>query len=213
MAHAAAGIATCDGGPRHGAHGDRNKNIRRSPAGTIMRTEQQAPGDIDEYIAGFPEEVQEILRTIRAMIGKAAPGAEEAISHGIPTFNLNGACLVYFAAYRNHISLYPAPVGHPEFEKEMAVDGSGKGTMKFPLDTPIPYDIVRRLVKFRIRENATRVAAKRRKKEGGLSAAPSVVPALCSGAHDRSLCPGRGVHRIPTRTLIGEGTLGLSCPT
>jgi uncharacterized protein YdhG (YjbR/CyaY superfamily) len=117
-----------------------------------MRTGQTAPRDIDEYIAGFPAAVQETLEKIRMTIRKAAPGAEETISYKIPTFNLNGGYLIYFAAYKKHIGLYPAPRGSKEFREELSGYEGGKGTVRFPFDKPIPYDLIRRIVKFRVKE-------------------------------------------------------------
>ena len=117
-----------------------------------MESAQPPARSIDDYIAGFPDDVQEVLQQIRATIRDAAPDAEETISYGIPTFRLNGTYLVYFAGYRKHVSVYPAPVGNAEFAAEMAVYGSGKGTAKFPLDRPIPQDVIRKIVQFRIQE-------------------------------------------------------------
>ncbi|MEW6401361.1 MAG: DUF1801 domain-containing protein [Chloroflexota bacterium] len=122
------------------------------------------PSTIDEYIAGFPADVEAILEKFRATIHKAAPEAKETISYKIPTFTLNGHYLIYFAAYKNHISVYPAPMGAPEFKEELAKYGSGRGTLKFPLDKPIPVGLIRKLVKYRIRENETKAAAKGKKK-------------------------------------------------
>lgn len=113
---------------------------------------KKAAADIDEYIAGFPSDVQKILQRIRKTIQKAAPGAEEAISYAIPTFKLNGN-LVHFAGYKNHVSLYPAPRGAAEFKKELAQYEGGKGTVQFPLGQPVPYDLVTRIVKYRIKQN------------------------------------------------------------
>jgi uncharacterized protein YdhG (YjbR/CyaY superfamily) len=129
-----------------------------------MRTEQTAPKDIDEYIAGFPNDVQQILQKIRMTISKAAPDAEETISYQIPTFNLEGKYLVYFAAYKKHIGLYPAPRGIEKFKKELSVYEGGKGTVRFPLDKPIPFGLIKRIVKFRVKENLERAKAKGKKK-------------------------------------------------
>ena len=129
-----------------------------------MKTKQSAPKTIDEYIAAFPTDVQEILQKIRMTIRKAAPDAEETISYQMPTFNLNGSYLVYFAAYKKHIGLYPAPIGNAEFEEEMSVYGAGQGTVKFPLDKPIPFDLISKIVNFRAKENLERAEAKRKKK-------------------------------------------------
>lgn len=129
-----------------------------------MKTEQAAPETIDAYIAGFPPDVQEILRQIRATIREAAPDTEEAISYRIPTFNLNGRYLIYFAGFKHHVSVYPAPMGAAEFADEMAVYGSGKGTMKFPLNEPIPFDLIRRIVEFRRKESLAAGVGKGKKR-------------------------------------------------
>ena len=113
---------------------------------------QSTPKNIDEYIAGFPAEVQKTLQKIRATIRKAAPDATEAISYKIPTFKLNGKNFIHFAAFKNHIGLYPAPRGVNEFEPELSAYKGGKGTVQFPLDKPIPYDLITRIVKFRTKE-------------------------------------------------------------
>jgi uncharacterized protein YdhG (YjbR/CyaY superfamily) len=115
----------------------------------------RVPEDIDEYIAGFPSDVQKILQRIRKTIRKAAPAAEEAISYAIPAFKLNGN-LVFFAAYKNHISVYPAPRGAPQFKKELTHYAGGKGTVQFPLDQPVPFDLITRIVKYRVAENAAK---------------------------------------------------------
>ncbi len=128
-----------------------------------MKTDPSVPRTIDEYIAGFPGEVQEILQKIRAAIHAAAPEAKEAIKYRMPTFVLNGN-LVFFAAYKNHIGFYPVPVGVAAFERELsAYEESGKGTVKFPLDRPIPYDLIGRIVKYRAGENLKKAAAKKKK--------------------------------------------------
>jgi uncharacterized protein YdhG (YjbR/CyaY superfamily) len=129
-----------------------------------MRTNQTAPQDIDDYIASFPQNVQEILKKIRLTIKKAAPAAEETISYKIPTFTLNGTYLIYFAAYKKHVSLYPAPIGQAEFQAELSAYESGKGTAKFPLDKPIPYDLISKIVRFRVKENLARAEAKGKNK-------------------------------------------------
>ena len=111
------------------------------------------PNSIDEYISGFHKDTQKILEEIRATIKKAAPDAEETISYAIPTFTLNGHYLVYFAGYKNHISLYPAPRGNEAFKKELSVYKGGKGTVQFPLDKPLPLNLIIKIVKFRIEQN------------------------------------------------------------
>jgi uncharacterized protein YdhG (YjbR/CyaY superfamily) len=127
-----------------------------------MKTAQPAPTTIDAYIAAFPPEVQAILEQIRETIRETVPDAQETISYGIPTFTLHGRYLVYFAGYKKHISLYPAPMGVAEFQEAVSVYGAGKGTMRFPLDQPMPFDLIRKIVRFRITENAERAAANRK---------------------------------------------------
>jgi uncharacterized protein YdhG (YjbR/CyaY superfamily) len=128
-----------------------------------MKNQRPAARDIDEYIAGFPIAVQEILQKVRTTIRKAAPRAEETISYKIPTFNLKGHYLIYFAAYKKHIAPYPAPIGVPEFEDEISPYVSGKGTLRFPLNQPIPYKLIMKIVKFRAKESLARAQAKRTK--------------------------------------------------
>jgi uncharacterized protein YdhG (YjbR/CyaY superfamily) len=127
-----------------------------------MMADQKSPATIDEYIAGFPHDVQQLMERIRTTIRQSAPDAEERISYQIPTFDLHGKHLVYFAAYKKHIGMYPVPMGS-EIEGLSAYE-AGKGTARFPLDQPIPFDLITRIVEFRIRENAARAAAKGRKK-------------------------------------------------
>ncbi len=107
---------------------------------------------IDEYIYSFPKDIQAILEKTRKTIRNAAPEAEEAISYQMPTFKLNGN-LVYFAAYKNHIGFYPIPSGIEAFKDELAPYIAGKGTLRFPLDKPIPYDLIKKIVIFRVKEN------------------------------------------------------------
>ena len=127
-----------------------------------MRTNKSVPKNIDAYIAGFPNDVQEILEKIRKTIRKAAPDAEETISYLIPAFTLKGKYLVYFAAYKKHIGLYPAPRGSEKFKKELSRYEGGKGTVRFPLDKPIPLALITRIVKFRIKQNLEREKLKKR---------------------------------------------------
>ncbi len=128
-----------------------------------MRAIQTPPKDIDEYIAGFPNDIQKILKKIRMTIGKAAPDAEETIKYQMPTFTLEGN-LVHFAAFKKHIGFYPVPTGIEKFKKELSVYEGGKGSVQFPLDEPIPFDLISKIVKFRVKENLERAAAKRKKK-------------------------------------------------
>lgn len=117
------------------------------------------PRNTDEYISSFPPATQKILQQIRATIKKIAPKAEEAISYGIPVFNLNGTYLVYFAGYKNHVSIYPAPRGKDEFKEILSAYKGGKGTVQFPLDKPIPFNLITKIVTFRMKENLSKKAA------------------------------------------------------
>jgi uncharacterized protein YdhG (YjbR/CyaY superfamily) len=128
-----------------------------------MKPNQTAPQTIDDYIAGFPPDVQAILQKIRQTISIAAPGAEEKISYQMPTFTLKGN-LVHFAAFKQHIGFYPVPTGIEAFKKELARYEQGKGSVQFPLDQPIPYGLIRKIVKFRVKENLAKAAAKEKKK-------------------------------------------------
>ena len=114
---------------------------------------------IDEYIAGFPPETQKVLEELRALIRAAAPDATETISYAIPTFDLNGRHLVHFAGYAKHIGFYPVPSGMEAFKEELKPYKSGKGSAQFPLGQPLPTDLIRRIVEFRVEEN-TRKASK-----------------------------------------------------
>ena len=108
---------------------------------------------IDEYLASFPTETQEILEQVRDTIKIAAPQAEECISYAMPAFKLNGKPLVYFAGYKNHIGFYATPTGHEAFEKELSIYKQGKGSVQFPINKPMPIDLIARIVKFRVEEN------------------------------------------------------------
>jgi len=107
---------------------------------------------IDEYISEFPAEIQKVLEEIRTLIRDVAPDAVETISYAIPTFDLNGKHLVHFAGYAKHVGLYPAPSGMEVFETELAQYKHSKGSVQFPLDQPLPADLVRRIVEFRVAE-------------------------------------------------------------
>ncbi|MFN5711177.1 MAG: iron chaperone [Bacteroidota bacterium] len=112
--------------------------------------------DIETYIQQFPDEVQEILQTIRKLINDNAPGANEHFAYGMPAFKLYKKPLVYFAAFKNHIGFYATPSGHTEFQEELSKYRHGKGSVQFPLDKPIPYKLIERIVKFRVTENYDR---------------------------------------------------------
>jgi len=117
-----------------------------------VNTQARRSESIDEYIRRFPASVQDVLEQIRRTIHQAAPGAVEAISYQMPTFKLGGKNLVHFAGYEHHIGLYPLPSGIAAFETELGPYARGKGSIRFPLDRPIPYDLVRRIVAFRVQE-------------------------------------------------------------
>jgi uncharacterized protein YdhG (YjbR/CyaY superfamily) len=107
----------------------------------------------DEYIAAFPKSIQVILKELRQAIRDSAPDAEEIISYGIPTFDLNKKHLVHFAAYRNHIGFYPTSSGINAFKKDLSPFKTSKGTVQFPLDKPIPLELIKKIVKYRVKEN------------------------------------------------------------
>jgi uncharacterized protein YdhG (YjbR/CyaY superfamily) len=116
--------------------------------------------EVEAYIAGFPAEVQAILEKIRQTILKAAPGAEEKISYRMPSFWMHGRVLIYMGGHRDHIGLYPAPRDAAEFKKELAAYKGGKGTVQFPLAQKIPYDLIRRIVRFKAKENPAKAKGK-----------------------------------------------------
>jgi uncharacterized protein YdhG (YjbR/CyaY superfamily) len=116
--------------------------------------------NIDEYIADFPENIQLILEQIREIIKKAAPEAEETIKYGMPTFTLNGN-LVYFAAFKNHIGFYPVPTGIEAFKEQFSPYKTGKGSVQFPLDQPMPLDLIAQVVKFRVEQNLSKPKKKK----------------------------------------------------
>jgi uncharacterized protein YdhG (YjbR/CyaY superfamily) len=130
-----------------------------------MKTGSTQPKNIDEYIAGFPAKVQHILQEIRSIIRTAAPDAQEAIKYRIPTFVLNGN-LVHFAAFERHIGFYPTPSGIEEYKDELCAYHNAKGSVQFPLDRPIPFNLIRKIVKFRVRETREKLAAKARRRKG-----------------------------------------------
>jgi uncharacterized protein YdhG (YjbR/CyaY superfamily) len=118
-----------------------------------MKSNKVGFNSIDEYIATFSEETQKILEELRATIKTAAPGAREKISYNIAAFELNGRNLIHFAGWKNHIAMYPIPSGTEAFNKEVSKYADGKGTLKFPLDKPLPLKLISRIVKFRVADN------------------------------------------------------------
>jgi len=119
---------------------------------------------IDEYIATFPEDIQKILEELRATIKAVAPEAEEKISYQMPTFFLKGN-LVHFAAWKNHIGFYPTPSGTEAFKRELSIYEGAKGSVKFPIDKPLPLELIRKIVKFRVAENMKKAELKSSKKK------------------------------------------------
>ena len=115
---------------------------------------------IDEYLAGFPPQTKEYLNQIREAIQLAAPEAEESISYAMPAFKLKGKPLVYFAGYKGHIGFYATPTGHAAFEKDLSVYKQGKGSVQFPLNQQMPYDLITKIVKFRVKENLEKAKKK-----------------------------------------------------
>ena len=116
--------------------------------------------NIDEYIKGFPAPIQKLLQQVRETIKKAAPDAEETIKYSMPTFTLNGN-LVHFAAFKNHIGLYPTPNGIDAFKKELSVYKGAKGSVQFPLDQPMPLELIAKIVKYRVEYNTSKVRKKK----------------------------------------------------
>ena len=128
-----------------------------------MAIRTTAPKSIDEYIAAAPSEVRPILKKIRMTISAAAPGAQEVISYRMPAFRLHGI-LVYFAAFKAHIGLYPPVSGDASLEKALSPYSGPKGNLKFPLDQPIPYALIKRVVLLRVKQDLARAAVGRKKR-------------------------------------------------
>jgi uncharacterized protein YdhG (YjbR/CyaY superfamily) len=126
-----------------------------------MENKTQGFNTIDEYIATCPPDIQLLLEQIRSTVKTAAPEAEEKISYQMPTFFLKGN-LVHFAAFKHHIGFYPTPSGTETFQQELAPYKQAKGSIQFPLDQPMPYDLIRKIVQFRVKENLEKAAKKRK---------------------------------------------------
>jgi uncharacterized protein YdhG (YjbR/CyaY superfamily) len=124
----------------------------------------QKPTDIDGYISQFPADVQAVLQDVRETIRHAAPGAEETISYMMPAFRQHGI-LVYFAAWKKHIGMYPPISGDKALEKAIARYAGPKGNLQFPLDEPVPYDLIERIVKLRVKQESEKAAARRKKRK------------------------------------------------
>jgi uncharacterized protein YdhG (YjbR/CyaY superfamily) len=129
-----------------------------------MKSSSTGFSSIDHYITSFPEEIQKILEEVRATIKAAAPEAQEKISYQMPTFYLHGN-LVHFAAHKNHIGFYPAPSGVQAFKHELSQYETSKGAIQFPLEKPIPLDLISKIVQYRVAENLKRVETKSGKKK------------------------------------------------
>ena len=125
-----------------------------------MNANTVSPQNIDEYIAGFPLEIQKILQEIRSTIAKTVPEAQEKISYGMPTFTLEGN-LVHFAAFKKHIGFYSTPSGTTEFQQEISAYKYAKGSIQFPISQPMPFDLIAQIVKFRVQENLAKAAKKK----------------------------------------------------
>lgn len=167
-----------------------------------MNKNKNGSGSIDKYISGFPYETQVILKKIREVICKAAPEAEETISYSIPTFFIKGN-LVHFAAYKNHIGFYPSSSGIKAFKKELLKYKSSKGAVQFPLDKPLPLNLISRIVKFRLKENLERAEKKilhRSKSSKNIR--------ICSKGHkyhkssECPVCPGCEKERKPKAVYL-----------
>lgn len=118
--------------------------------------------DIDEYIKNAPSDSRVMLKQIRAIVKKIAPSAEEAISYSIAAFKLDKKILIYFAGWKDHVSLYPVPKGNPTMQKQISKYRTGKGTLWFPLDKPLPVNFITQIVKLRVKENHERIKSKRK---------------------------------------------------
>jgi len=125
-----------------------------------MATKRAIATTVDDYIKGFPEKTQVVLQKIRRTIKSGAPGAEEIISYGIAGYKFHGM-LIYFAAFKSHVSVYPAPRESDAFKKELASYKGGKGTVQFPLDKPVPLELVKRIIKYRVKQNLDKESAKK----------------------------------------------------
>jgi uncharacterized protein YdhG (YjbR/CyaY superfamily) len=134
-----------------------HKAIKKSKL-TCMTTK---PATVDDYIATFPVDVQTVLEQVRSVIRKVVPQAEETISYGVPTFKLNGTYVIYFAGYKNHISIYPAPRENEAFKEELARYKGGKGTVQFPLSQAIPLSLISKIAKYLLTKNLERTGKKK----------------------------------------------------
>jgi uncharacterized protein YdhG (YjbR/CyaY superfamily) len=123
----------------------------------MIKGSKLIPSTVDEYIAAFPKEVQQLLKQMRATVKTAAPNAEELISYGMPGYKYHGQ-LVFFAAFKNHIGFYATPAGHKAFEKQFSKYKQGKGSVQFPVNEPLPISLIIKIVKFRVKENLNKLS-------------------------------------------------------
>ena len=135
--------------------------MKKTAAGAARRKPGPTRSPIDDYIAGCPRAVQPILRKIRAIVREEAPGATEKISYRMPAFFLDGA-LIYYAPFKHHVGMFPPVKGDPQLNKDLARHRGEKGNLKFALDEPMPYELIRQVVQCRLREHRARSASKRR---------------------------------------------------
>ena len=140
----------------------RRRDRTRLQERSNMPTKRNAPENIDEYISAFSPDVQAILQQVRQVVRSAAPGARETISYQIPAFKLNGV-LVYFAAFKEHIGFYPPVKGDARLEKAVSPYAGEKGNLKFPLDQPIPFKLIERITKFRVKQSMAKPTTKGKK--------------------------------------------------
>lgn len=129
-----------------------------------MKKNAQVLNDVDKYIENFPAEVQEKLESLRTIIRDVTPGAEEAISYQMPRYKYHGP-LVYFAGYKNHIGFYPTPSAIEAFKKELSVYKGAKGSVQFPLDKPLPTELIKKIVRYKMKENEAKSKPGSKKKK------------------------------------------------
>lgn len=122
----------------------------------------KTPNTVEEYILDFSDEVQSLLNQVRSTIKRGAPDAEESISYGMPAYKTHGRPLVYFAGFKNHIGFYATPTGHSEFAKELSKYKQGKGSVQFPIDQPMPLELIFQIVEFRVFENMEKAKTKKK---------------------------------------------------
>ena len=125
-----------------------------------MKSNESSSSKVDDFIAKYPPDVQQILQKIRGIIREVAPEAQEKLNYGIPTFTLNGN-LVHYSALKDHIGFYPTPSGIEKFKKQLSAYEGAKGSVKFPLDQPIPYDLIRKVTEFRVKEQQAKAKKKK----------------------------------------------------